>query len=558
MQYEDEDMVSVVDLKNSFRFMSDKEIQACRNYLGEEIAFFFLFARYLCQFLVVPAALGFLFRFYITFFADQYDDEHVDKLRLAFGVFMTFWGSLFVGFYRREEARWILRWGMKDVQTHQETLKTYEPDWDNSWKVLAIKALTPLLVTGMIFLILAGVQTITNLRSQWHLEGRYFIGGLIRGEDFGGFLITGQILFFDFIWKQIAKKLAEIENHRTVAFQETSRVMKVFFVKLVNTFLPFMFTAFVKRHYEPCGMDHDNAESCLPELQADLSKYFGVYIFLELGKIVAYNGLTRWKVTSELQHAKAEAKSNGEKEPVATYLDVQGKSFNPPPIANEYMELMTGFALICYFGQVLPILSFLYFISNMVEVRLVAYRYARVTQRARPYRAEGIGPWLFIFEFITYIAIIVVPALSVFELHPLRDYPEVSEFQMFLILEHVFLILNFFTHYCFHEVPYDVQEALKFQDSLKDYLFSGKHIAAIVLNKEKWSEVEENERTKAAKAARESGGDQVCRNGEYPPEIKFQEEDSETRDRRLKIISESSKPVFRTTSMGTELKATTE
>jgi hypothetical protein len=243
-------------------------------------------------------------------------------------------------------------------------------------------------------------------------------------------------------------------------------------------------------------MDVENKETCLPELRRDLLKYFCVYILMELGRVASYMILTQWKVNRELRHAEKSGlleqevtiKGVAKKvKRVPTYMDIQGKCFAPPQINAEYMELMTGFALIIYFGQVLPVMAFLYLVANMFEVRMLAYRYTRVTQRSKPQRAEGVGVWLYIFETITNTAIIIVPALSVFELHPLRNFPELTELQLFLGIEHVLLLINVFTHSRFYHDPYDVQEAQKFHTSLFDYLFSGKHIKPIIV--EKWEEL---------------------------------------------------------------------
>jgi hypothetical protein len=473
--------------------MSDTDINNCRDYLGEEIAFFFLFSRYLCKALAVPAILGFLFRLYITFVVDEFASENfgfLNWVRLAFGLFMVFWGSIFVGKYRQEESRWILRWGMKGVSEHTEQLKTYNSGLEGTYRLMFYRALTPILSGIVIFLVVKGVQFITALRIRWREEDRMFIFGLMRGEELAGYMITAQILSINYLWTEIAEKLCNLENHRTKLKREQERIMKIFYVKLVSTFLPFLFTAFVKRYYDPCGLDAEKKESCLPELRRDLFKYFSIYVAMEIITVFYYTLRTRRKVNRELSNAEAaglleqEVTIGGEVKTVPripTYMDIQAKSFPCEEIASKYMELMTGFALICFFGQVLPVMAFLYFVANMLEARLLAYLYTRVTQRSKPQRAEGVGPWLYIFEFITHTAIIVVPALSVFELHPLRNYPELTEFQMFLVIEHFLIILNLFTHSRFHDDPHDVEEAVKFHSSLFDYLFSGKHVKPVLV-----------------------------------------------------------------------------
>ena len=219
-----------------------------------------------------------------------------------------------------------------------------------------------------------------------------FIFGLMRGEELAGYMITAQILSINYLWTEIAEKLCNLENHRTKLKREQERIMKIFYVKLVSTFLPFIFTAFVKRYYDPCGLDAEKKESCLPELRRDLFKYFSIYVAMEIITVFYYILRTRRKVNRELSNAEAaglleqEVTIGGEVKTVPripTYMDIQAKSFPCEEIASKYMELMTGFALICFFGQVLPVMAFLYLVANMLEARLLAYLYTRVTQRSK-------------------------------------------------------------------------------------------------------------------------------------------------------------------------------
>jgi hypothetical protein len=312
------------------------------------------------------------------------------------------------------------------------------------------------------------------------------IGSLLPGslgtERYEGFALTAQILIVDWLWNIVGPKLAALENHRTTMLQKRDEIMKTFYVKLINTFLPFMLIAFVKRFMESCEVDELNKESCLHEMQDDLLTFFFINILKEIGRLLLEIFRTKWNVSSELKSADKDARP--------TYLDVQCKFSEPVPISKEYMDLMIGFALILYFGQLAPIMAFFFLLANMLESRLLASRYSRVTQRAKPQRAEGIGPWLYIFEVITYTAAVFVPALSVFELHPLRDFPELSEFQMFIIFENVLVLLVVITHAQFgYQGPIDVRNAVKFQASYVDYLFSGTHASPIKVPDGQWQEV---------------------------------------------------------------------
>merc|ERR1719420_50206 len=59
-----------------------------------------------------------------------------------------------------------------------------------------------------------------------------------------------------------------------------------------------------------------------------------------------------------------------------TYLQVQAKcqSFEAKDLIQDFMDLTVQFALVTCFSVVLPVLTLLALVSNMVEYRLVAYR----------------------------------------------------------------------------------------------------------------------------------------------------------------------------------------
>jgi hypothetical protein len=72
---------------------------------------------------------------------------------------------------------------------------------------------------------------------------------------------------------------------------------------------------------------------------------------------------------------------------------VQAKTdaFASKDMMNDFMELTVQFALVTCFSVVLPVLTVLALISNLVEFRLIAWRQCFVVQRTHPEGAEGIG-----------------------------------------------------------------------------------------------------------------------------------------------------------------------
>jgi hypothetical protein len=117
-------------------------------------------------------------------------------------------------------------------------------------------------------------------------------------------------------------------------------------------------------------------------------------------------------------------------------------------------------------------MSLLLLIANLVEVRLLAFRYLRSTGRPRPVGSEDIGAWDYCFDFVTQASIFIMPALLVFEMHPLRDMEKKYEFEYFLGIEHFFIIIKMVLVSFYAKAPFDVRKAAIYAEDKAAELFS--------------------------------------------------------------------------------------
>jgi hypothetical protein len=193
-------------------------------------------------------------------------------------------------------------------------------------------------------------------------------------------------------------------------------------------------------------------------------------------KILAFTYFGKRQVSEE--YARASAKHDDK---TYSYVEVQAKLLPAPGITDEYTELMVSFALVCLFGTVLPSMSILLLLANLVEVRLLAYRYLRSTARPRPLGAEDIGAWDYCFDLVTQVTIIVMPLLLVFEMHPLRDMEKKYEFESFLLLEHLFILIKIFLMSQFAKAPFDVRKSIIYAEAKAAELFSSTKRGNILL-----------------------------------------------------------------------------
>eukprot|EP00392_Amoebophrya_sp_AT5.2_P005851 g5861.t1 len=245
------------------------------------------------------------------------------------------------------------------------------------------------------------------------------------GAKIGAMLITMQVKALD----MVATVVTDNENHKTESRYQSSLVFKVVMVKFFNAMYPFLYVAFAKEYVEGCS---GPGGSCIFALETCITTFFVVHLMVTFAMLVKRVVMTRLAIRSEMVKPGIDAAGY-------TYLQVQAKldSFVASDMLNDYMELTVQFAMVTCFSVVLPALTVLALLSNMLEYRVIAYRQLHVVQRVYPSGAEGIGAWQSIFAAIATMAMIVNAGLGVFAMKPFRDWDTESKLLAFLVGEHL-------------------------------------------------------------------------------------------------------------------------
>lgn len=177
-----------------------------------------------------------------------------------------------------------------------------------------------------------------------------------------------------------------------------------------------------------------------------------------------------WKIRSEIK--KTADKKNA---PEYTYVQAQAKC---PPYdgdTNDFMELTLSFGFVVMFAVALPIMTFLFFLVNLVELKLLAYRMTSVNRRSVPRGQEGIGAWYGIICTVCYIAVAVNVGMACFTMHPIIDHPLAFRLGMFILLEHLMLFLMFFVQAATSEKALAQEEADAFNESVTDEIMGSQN-----------------------------------------------------------------------------------
>lgn len=89
------------------------------------------------------------------------------------------------------------------------------------------------------------------------------------------------------------------------------------------------------------------------------------------------------------------------------------------------------------FSVALPVMASLSLVTNLIEMKFLAYRMMNVQQRSEPRGQEGIGAWSGIIKTVSYVAVIANAGMAVFVMHPIKDLPLPQKLSVFILVEHI-------------------------------------------------------------------------------------------------------------------------
>eukprot|EP00746_Dinoflagellata_sp_MGD_P068608 gnl/MRDRNA2_/MRDRNA2_28213_c0_seq1.p1 gnl/MRDRNA2_/MRDRNA2_28213_c0~~gnl/MRDRNA2_/MRDRNA2_28213_c0_seq1.p1 ORF type:complete len:895 (-),score=119.75 gnl/MRDRNA2_/MRDRNA2_28213_c0_seq1:94-2778(-) len=420
-----------------------------RNYFGEEVAWMFVWHSYFTRALMFPAAIGAGIYYCHYFLSVTIQNE----LQIGFAVFMGLWCTWFNAYYDRKESRIRHSWGMNDFTPVPSLLKRYDykPDLDGTWRVDWAPVLGDLLAMVFVCLSVSGMYFIEEFRQTAIDRSAHWMW-----IQSAALLISLQIFVLDKCWRSASMFVTSLENHRSETDWLDSWVLKMFPVRLFNNLYPFLYIGFMKQ-YTRAGCPKVPG-GCLHELETDLITYFLLRVISEFGVDVAYLVVARAEILAEMKKKASQGRRY-------TYVEVQSKAlgYDKLFLMNDWTEQVLTFAFVSCFSVVLPAISLIALLTNLVETRLVAYRIACFLRRPLPVAANGIGAWRQMLFLIEIIAVIVNFAFAVFAMSPLNLMDPTRKLLCFLVGEHVALLLKILIKHKYPPVPKDVTEVARRQ-----------------------------------------------------------------------------------------------
>ncbi|XP_035535557.1 anoctamin-7 [Morone saxatilis] len=375
-------------------------------------------------------------------------------------VFMSLWAVTFLEYWKRTCSALSHRWDCSEFEDIEErprpeftamapmTMRNpvtgaeepYFPENKRLNRTLTGCMVIIIMIVVVLIFLIGIILYRTILRIIISKSGNSFVSfsaGRIASLS-GSVLNLLVILLLSRVYISLAHILTRWEMHRTQTKYEDMFIFKVFIFQFVNFYSSPVYIAFFKGRFvgypgnyhtlfgirnEECG-----AGGCLIELAQEL-------LVIMVGKQLINNAqefilpkLKSWwqkrKISprvkkvkkDEAKEAQMEVKTGEEEE---AQKEVQGEEEEEVPpweadyqllvcegLFSEYLEMVIQFGFITIFVAACPLAPFFALVNNWVELRLDAQKFVTEYRRPVAERAQDIGIWLPIMQFITNIAVL--------------------------------------------------------------------------------------------------------------------------------------------------------
>jgi len=275
------------------------------------------------------------------------------------------------------------------------------------------------------------------------------------------------IMILNKVYRTLAVKMNEWENHRTISEFHDNLLFKIFLFQFVNSYTSLYYIAFFKQHTnlwgdpnlpDKCSGD-EGAEwgwGCPNELQIQLLMLLGMNIVVGQAQEVLIPFLIAKGKMYYYQYVTKIDEANLPKYEREAQLNQHEGTF------DEYSEMVIQYGYITLFAAAFPFAPMLAVLNNVVEMRTDTFKW--LTSYNKPvYRgADDIGGWYKILEVLGVIAVITnslliafsFPTLFAIYKDPYRTLITV------VILEHAILVAKYLLSLAVPDVPADIRVIL--------------------------------------------------------------------------------------------------
>ncbi|XP_076590531.1 anoctamin-7 [Chaetodon auriga] len=363
-------------------------------------------------------------------------------------VFMSLWAITFLEYWKRTCATLSHRWDCSEFQDVEErprpeftamapmTMRNpvtgseepYFPANTRFNRTLTGCLIIIIMVAVMLMFLICIILYRTILRIIIYRSGNSFVSFSAEriSSISGSVLNLLVILMLARVHTSLAHILTRWEMHRTQTKYEDMFILKVFIFQFVNFYSSPVYIAFFKGSFigfpgnyntlfgvrnEDCG-----AGGCLIELAQELLVIMmGKQMINNMQEFIIPKVKSWWqkrKISPRLTEVKvdkgeeAQKEVKRDKEEEVSPWEADYQLLVCEGLFSEYLEMVIQFGFVTIFVAACPLAPLFALVNNWIEIRLDAHKFVTENRRPVAERAQDIGIWFPIMQFITHIAVL--------------------------------------------------------------------------------------------------------------------------------------------------------
>ncbi|UPL03994.1 hypothetical protein LCI18_014928 [Fusarium solani-melongenae] len=487
-------------------FLTPEDIDSIRDILGSKVAFYFAFIQTYLLFLTFPAITGVIAWLWLP------------RYSLAYGILTSIWCTVFLEYWKIQEVDLSLRWNVKGIQGVKVNRPQFKYDsvfvdgggrkhyYFPRWKKVTRQLLQiPFLLfaffaLGVIIIAVFGIEVLIS--ETYAGPYKYYL------EYLPTILLAVSLPYITSALEDAATWMTEFENHRTADHHEMSLTQKIFLLNVFTNYLPILLTAFI---YIPFG------DNVVPRLENILRKALGslgkefvhqpftldadrlrneVIALTVTGQISSFfeenivpmlkHRLSGWYRDYRRAYSKGDMLlSVVQDDPQEAKFLARCRNQATLPgynVQDDISEIVLQFGYLALFSPVWPIIPMGFLINNWIELRSDFAKISLEHQRPAPVRSDGIGPWIYSLEALTWLGSICTAAIV--HLFSFQNFGDGTNKWVTLpitvfISEHVLLLLRTLVRFVLQQIG---SERIR-EDYNQRYANRVKHLEEIESNK---------------------------------------------------------------------------
>ena len=407
-------------------------------------------------------------------------------------ITLGIWSNAFVLRWGRKELSFAIKYGQLDFEQDEQERSLFQGTFKRSpvndrmnvlsysrarkWSTMTFAIIVSLImiVINMIFVSLFFQLVVYFYKAKLFAN----LGWFRLDIGIPAFLNNVMNQIFDSIYKKIALKYTEYENHRTLSLFEMSYITKKYLFSLIIMITPLAFISFLN-NFEVFGFEC--VDGCSFQLLIYMRTYYVFTLFTNVWEILkpgldyAYNKFKnksadtenannalktkqQTMLTSKMNASQMKSAMDRDKfiKEANNFLEKEygkddySESQDIYGTVEDYMEICLNYALLALFGIGDPLVFCMAFLSMILEMQTDKFKLIEYTKRPIPLGERTIGIWIGLMEFVCNVSVLTNSGIISFTIYSLAGSDRVL---LFVILILVSYSINWVLNSIFEDIP---------------------------------------------------------------------------------------------------------